>query len=347
MKILIVSERFFPSVGGVQTVTRLLAEALVGLAHRVTVVTREPGPDEDVRGVRLLRRPWAIRLFSQYRRADAIIVQGLPMRLGWPLLRRPDGWAIHHIQPVACEGRLSGCLRAKLAARVRHAAVSRALARELPWFAQAVLPNPYEDEVFRNDESVARNRDVIFVGRLITEKGVSVLMRALAILQRGGRSVTATIVGDGPERRGLEEMVKSTKLEQSVVFAGQITGSVLAQLLNHHRLMVVPSVYHEPFGVVALEGIACGCVVIGSDAGGLPEAIGPCGTTFPLGDAPSLAGKIQHTLASPEKMNSLRAGARSHLAVHRPSVVARKYLELFCTPGSAGVSPASFLLMKP
>lgn len=310
--------------------TRLLGEALARAGHSVTVATGEPGKEGDICGVRVSRCPGTVELLKQYRAADAVVLQGLTMRLGWPLLcRRCNGLVVHHLQAPACEGAVAKRLRAWLARHVRHAAVSRGLARELPWHAEAILPNPYEDEIFRNDKTIARTRDVIFVGRLISEKGVPVLIKALTILRHRGRLVTATIVGDGPERRGLDEMVKATKLEQCVEFAGQVTGPALAQLLNRHRLMVVPSVYQEPFGVVTLEGIACGCGVLGSDTGGLPEAIGPCGTTFPMGDSALLAGKIQQVLGSAQTMARFHACAERHLAPHRPVEVARGYLELF------------------
>ena len=370
MRILIISERFSPSVGGVQAVTRLLGQALARAGHRVTVVTSEAGGEMDGCGFGLSRRPMAMELLRQYRSADAIILQGLPVRLGWPLLlRRSKALAVHHLQPPVCETNLRVRLRAKLAGRVRHAAVSGALARQLPWPAEAILSNPYDDEIFRHDQTVARSRDVIFVGRLIPQKGVPVLLEALALLRQRGLLLTATVVGEGPERSGLAAMLKSRKLEHtagsaacttakpaevspsplpkgrgpgrgvlscslslgplsSVEFAGQITGRALAQLLTQHRLMVVPSVYQEPFGVVALEAIACGCVVIGSDAGGLPQAIGPCGTTFPLGNAASLAAKIQDLLGSFGKREEFRAAAEPHLSGHRPEAVARKYLQV-------------------
>ena len=58
-------------------------------------------------------------------------------------------------------------------------------------------------------------------------------------------------------------------LERQVEFTGVLQGETLVRTLNAHRIMVVPSRTPEPFGVVALEGIACGCVVVGSEGGGL------------------------------------------------------------------------------
>jgi glycogen(starch) synthase len=221
-------------------------------------------------------------------------------------------------------------LRERLALRVRHAAVSEALARTVRWPVEAILPDPYDETVFGEDLTVARDLDVAFVGRLIPEKGAHVLIEALSILKRGIR-LTASIAGDGPELDQLKQLIDARKLGEGVKLKGQVRGTALARLLNRHRVLVVPSLCAEGFGLAALEGIACGCVVLGSKVGGLPEAIGCCGTTFPAGDAEGLAEMLGEMLQSPEQLKRFRTGAEQHLARHRPDAVARRYLE-FVTP---------------
>jgi glycosyltransferase involved in cell wall biosynthesis len=103
----------------------------------------------------------------------------------------------------------------------------------------------------------------------------------------------------------------------------------LTGILNEHRLMVVPSRWQEPFGIVALEGIACGCVVVGSEDGGLRDAIGPCGVTFPNGDAKALAQTLFRLLTDEGRLSGYRTGAEAHLSRHRKAEVAKSYLEVF------------------
>ena len=93
--------------------------------------------------------------------------------------------------------------------------------------------------------------------------------------------------------------------------------------------MVVPSLWAEPFGIVALEGIGCGCVVVGSEAGGLPDAIGPCGVTFPNGDVTALTAKLRSLLMDGSSVNRLRACASTHLAKHTASAAGAAYLRIF------------------
>jgi glycosyltransferase involved in cell wall biosynthesis len=178
--------------------------------------------------------------------------------------------------------------------------------RRLPWPIESVLPNPYDAALFRPDTN-RRTCDVVFVGRLIREKGAHILIEALGILHRAGRAVNAAIIGGGPERAHLEELARERSVHARIDFAGEMTVGSLAQRLNEHRILVIPSM-DEAFGIVALEGAACGCAVIASDAGGLPEAVGPCGCLFPAGDGRHHSCHAPHrgwpatTRASPRRL---------------------------------------------
>lgn len=306
--------------------TRLVAQALAQSGEAITVITRSAGSKVPGASYTLLRRPAPAQLMREYRKADVVVLQGLTLRLGWPLLfRRAAAMAVHHMRPVENETRLGKHFRHRLARRVRHTAVSQGLARELPWTTDTVLPNPYESAVFQKDETIPRDRDLIFVGRLVPEKGVEVLLKALACLRQDRQLPTVAIVGEGPQKGKLEEMARATGVEASVTFAGQVIGTDLARMLNRHRLLVLPSIHQEPFGLVALEAIACGCVAIGSHAGGIPEAIGPCGTTFQAGDAAALAATIHELLRCPEARARFQAQAQRHLAKHQPCAVGANY----------------------
>ena len=76
------------------------------------------------------------------------------------------------------------------------------------------------------------------------------------------------MIGDGPEASRLQEQAARLGIGGQIDFLGARRGEELVGLLNRHRILVVPSRYNEPFGIVALEGIACGCVVIGSEGAG-------------------------------------------------------------------------------
>ena len=175
---------------------------------------------------------------------------------------------------------------------------------------------------------MSRDTELAFVGRLVSDKGVDCLIRALASLKNKGIRPKLSIIGDGPERPGLEKLCSEFELFDQVRFLGARSQSEIGSLLQRHQILVVPSLWAEPFGLVVLEGLACGCMVIGSDRGGLPEAIGPCGLTFPNGDVNALAEKIEMALADRSVASQLLEGAESHLAKHRPASIAGRYLEI-------------------
>jgi glycogen synthase len=153
-----------------------------------------------------------------------------------------------------------------------------------------------------------------------------VLIEAIAILNRAGKPVSATIVGDGPERERLRQLCRTRGIAARVCLAGQITGKPLARLLNEHRILVAPSLFQEPFGLVVLEGAACGCAIVASDVGGLPEAVGECGLLFPNGDAASLAERLAQVLQSDSLAQFFRRNSAGHLKRHAPAAVAENYL---------------------
>src|SRR5438093_5578105 len=81
-------------------------------------------------------------------------------------------------------------------------AVSEAVARRLPEQC-FIIPNPFDISLFRSDDEAARNRDLVFLGRLVSDKGCDLLIRALGQLAERGLHPTLTVIGEGPERSTL------------------------------------------------------------------------------------------------------------------------------------------------
>jgi len=332
LKILISSHAFAPSIGGIETVSGLLAEEFVRLGHAVTVLTQTPGNLSEKRSYQILRQPSLRQLFRAIRWCDIFWQNNLSVRTVWPALLMRKPFVITH------QG--SYCPRPQgidLGQRVKHllvrlapsVAISRAVAAAFE-ADSTIIPNPYDARIFRCPTREAEPpSDLIFVGRLVTEKGIDLLLEALVRLREHALFPRLTIVGSGPERAAMEGLVSRLGLGETVTFLGPKRDLELASLLTQHKIIIVPSRYDEPFGVVALEGIACGCVAVGSVGGGLPEAIGPCGWTFPNGDVDALARALEDQLRAPEVRRRLTASAPAHLARFQPAVVAEAYLALF------------------
>jgi len=324
VKILLGSHHFFPSTGGIETVSDLLAREFIELGHEVRVITQTEGGGEFLFPV--IRRPGALELLRQVRWCDVFLQNNISLRTLWPLLfvRRPLCIA-HHTWITNSDGSIRWQHRLKRFV-LRHAtslAISRAMADHLPG-SSIHVGNPYDDKVFTNPRAGPPTTELIFVGRLVSDKGANLLLEAMALLPSKAR---LTIAGDGPERVHLEKQAVDLQLESRINFVGSQTSEQLAKLLRQHQILVVPSHWREPFGIVALEGIACGCVVVGSAEGGLAEAIGPCGVTFPNGDARALANALSRLLEDPAECDCLRQNAAGHLARFTPRYVANLYLD--------------------
>jgi glycosyltransferase involved in cell wall biosynthesis len=210
---------------------------------------------------------------------------------------------------------------------VHNVCASHAIAAALR-VPSKVVPDAYRSAIFHPRGDVARDRDLIFVGRLVSDKGADLLVHALKRLEGRGLRPSLTIVGDGVERGALGALCASLCLGSAPDFVGWKTPAQTAKLLCRHKILVVPSRWQEPFGIVALEGIACGCAVVGSSGGGLPEAIGPCGALFPNGDAAALAEALHGLLSDSAQRESLAANAVDHLPRFDEAGLVREYLAL-------------------
>ncbi|OCB02369.1 hypothetical protein BBC27_13655 [Acidithiobacillus ferrivorans] len=329
MKILFSSHAFYPNLGGLESVGLLLAQEFTSAGHEVMVVTQTPTDGNTPNfpfGV--VRRPDARTLLRLTAWANVIYHHNVSLQTAWPLIlvRRP--WVVSHHSwlPRGFNALgIKGTFKRIVLRGATGIAVSQAVAADYTTPC-AVIPNPYDDKVFRQLPGIAREGDLAFVGRLVSDKGLPVLLQALRHLAPRGLRPNLTVIGGGPEDKAWRQLTLDLGLAEQVRFVGPKRGEDLAAILNGHRVLVVPSLWNEPFGIVALEGLACGCVVVGSEGGGLKEAIGAAGLTFPNGDAPALAQCLEKMLSDPEIVAGCHSAVPEHLNLHRPPGVAERYL---------------------
>ena len=337
MKILVSSRLFYPSIGGGETNAEILAREFVNAGHQVVVITQIPGDEFDSEGIpfpfRVYRRPNIIQMLNLSRWADVHFHNGISLRDAWPLLfiRRP--WVIRHLTWIAHETSpfLLTKIKFKLLTYAKNISISQAIADSLP-VKSVIVPNPLRSGVFRRVEGIEKKKDLIFLGRLVSDKGVDILIEALNLLKEKGVRPETSIVGSGEEAETLQQLKDQYHLD-CVHFTGKKTGEELVNLLNQHKIIVIPSRWAEPFGVVALEGMACGCIPIGSEQGGLKDAIGSCGLTFKNGDVKDLAEKINILYQEAALVENLRKNIPNHLGQHLPDKVASAYLEVLKQAG--------------
>ena len=167
---------------------------------------------------------------------------------------------------------------------------------------------------FRYAEKRENQHMLLFVGRIIPLKGLDLLLRALPKLHQ---PFELLIVGDGEERESLSELHKQLGL-RNTFFLGNQKQDELRRLYNAADVFVMPS-RREPFGLVALEAMACGLPVVGSNEGGLPEFINSqVGTLVSPEDEESFCAAILNELTrhhtEPERRDIIAHYASSNFA---------------------------------
>jgi glycosyltransferase involved in cell wall biosynthesis len=258
-------------------------------------------------------------MFEQHLSPSVVLaLRGLPVVLSVGYYK-PVCPTVHKLLP---DGSLCGERRG--AACVRHGCVTRARRlRELPryarieaafdraaavlacsrWLAAELrrggiaarpLPPPVAAPSAAFSRRLAAEPLFVYAGRLGREKGVDVLLRALARVRAGGLAARLRIVGDGPLRRPLEQLARSLGLEEAVAFRGHVPAPEVEAELRDAWALVAPSVWAEPFGLVAPEAIVRGVPVVASAAGGLAESVehGVSGLLVRNGDEDGLAESL-------------------------------------------------------
>ena len=147
-----------------------------------------------------------------------------------------------------------------------------------------------------------------FQGRLVTTKGVRVLLEAACQLRNEGRKFHLKILGDGPEFNSMK--AQAAGLDDHVEFLGRVADDRLDESLSDVVAVVMPSLAGEVFGLVAAENMLRGKLLIVSNIGALAEVVGDTGLVFPAGDAAALALCMRRVLDDPSLAASLGSAAR-------------------------------------
>jgi glycosyltransferase involved in cell wall biosynthesis len=210
----------------------------------------------------------------------------------------------------------------------------------------APLPNPSEGEEFHAAPRSVTRGNLLFLGRLTKLKGAAEMLRAIPLVQKQlGRPLNVTIAGDGPERGHLEKLAAQNQL--TAKFTGWVGGSRKADLIAQADLLVVPSLWPEPFGLVGIEAGAQGLPAVAYDVGGISDWLVPghSGELAP-GHPPTvkgLANAITRALSHPTHYADLGRGARQiaarfTLAAHLSKLETTLETVLGTTPGTPAVS---------
>lgn len=200
----------------------------------------------------------------------------------------------------------------------RVTAISRVVANRLAEFG---APHLRDATVVHPGAPVAEPRTTaemtpsptfVTAGRLVAEKGVDVLIRAFVQIAASHPTARLVIVGDGPGRASLERLAAEVGLASRVEFRGHLDHPDALAEIRRSWTVCVPSLWEEPFGMIAAEAQMHGVAVIASRVGGLCEIVedGATGNLVPPGDVAALAARLDAVCA--DRTATLAMGGRGH-----------------------------------
>lgn len=174
-----------------------------------------------------------------------------------------------------------------------------------------------------------------FFGRLVEEKGLATLLKAVAKLP----AQRLLVVGSGPERAALEALATRLGITSRVKFLGSVRSEEVANYLKAVDALCLPSLtrsnWKEQFGRVLVEAMAAEALVVGSSSGEIPRVISDAGLVFPEGDADALAQQLGRLETDADLRASLRTRARQRVRLlYTNDVVADRWAELFRRVGA-------------
>jgi 1,4-alpha-glucan branching enzyme len=158
-----------------------------------------------------------------------------------------------------------------------------------------------------------QDRTLLFIGKLTEQKGVDVLIQAITKVHRVIPDVRLTIVGDGPEEQKLKKLAASLQVSELVTFTGKLSNAEVMKKIDDALCVVIPSKYVEAFGIVGIEAMSKGKVIIASRIGGLLDLVDEDETGFLVepNDPDELSKKIIHVMQSHTMLSGLGARARA------------------------------------
>ena len=197
--------------------------------------------------------------------------------------------------------------------------VGAALGRDI-----AVVPNGFNTP----DTPTQSEPAILFVGRLVQEKGLdTVLQAAVGLAEAAGWRID--IVGDGPLREELATRFRTVR------FHGNAEA---APFYERSAILMVPSIWPENAPYVVLEGMGHGLAVLAAAAGGIPEMIcdGETGLLYVPGDTASFRAAMQRLVQDAALRTAIGRAARKQVAAHTWSLVVERYLQVYAAAQHVG-----------
>ena len=345
MRILHWTDHWRPLIGGIEVLISHLSQEQSRRGHTVAVLTERvletlPAYEEE-NNVAIHRLPLSRALNSKATREIAAVIRDLKILIA---SFKPDVVHLHSTNPSIWLHRLAGTSRttptiATVHTPLSHYGIPRPMLdefwRDVAWITcvsegtrrelnEASPSTTAKTSVVLNGMPNASSAAfvpppaqpiILCLGRLVPEKGFDVAIRAFADWRRIQPSATLLIAGDGPARSDLESLANELLPAASFRFFGAVPPPDVPALISSVSFVVMPSLWKEPFGLVAVQAGQASRPVIASAIGGLPEVVkgGETGLLFPPGDQTALTLAGEKLIRDPEFSARLGRAAQAHV----------------------------------
>lgn len=327
MQILIFSTVFYPLRGGIENLTLNLCQEFIENGHEVKVITYQK-QIEPLNGIDVYYAPGFKKMLELFSWCKVYYMPNISLKGVWPLLIDPGKRWVVSQNDFSLTNRVNPLSLLKLFLikfSSKNISVSKSIATSIHTPSE-VIYNCYDDDVFTITNTEERTLNFAFIGRLVTQKGCDTLIKACAELKQ---PFTLTIIGNGPELISLKNLTDKLQLNDQITFTGTKNSAEIVEILNQHQVLIIPSNGKEGFGIVALEGLACGCRIIAANAGGLAEAVGSFGKLFEPGNVEQLSLLLKEELNGTNQATYRPEELDAYLSNYKKEVIAQKYLSIF------------------
>jgi len=344
IRLLYWTEFFWPSVGGIETQASQFIPTLRGHGYEVAVITTRQFDylgQETVDGTTVHRLPFHDVLRSRdpeafislRRQVEALRNDFAPdlihVNLSGPSIAlhleanrrspRPTVVAIH--TDFSESGGMGYLVRRLLDEASWVTAVSKATLGDIRsmfpqiWGKSSCIYNGLVTNTIEPKPLSAEPPRVLCIGRLIREKGFDLALDAFARVRDRFSCATLTVAGEGPERLALEQQAEALGLSDSVKFVGWVKPQRVYDLVSQSTVVIIPSRWREPFGLVAIEAALMARPVIAARTGGLAEIVvdGDTGYLVEKENPQTLADRLARLLSRSELAARLGQNARDNV----------------------------------
>lgn len=329
MNIVIFSSTFLPNIGGLENVMAGLATNWASKSNKVTVYTKAPiSINGDFQyNYNIRRNKSFFSMFKAVKNATIFVEANISLKtclIGLCFFKK---WVVIHHIPYNHDNSIKAVFKNIFTYISKNVAVSKYVAKTL--YGNSIVIHNFYDPIYRNLFLPRKSYSLLFVGRLVSDKGVLLLLKAITEVVKTYPKIQLTIAGDGDQKNPLIDFVQRNKLEQVVNFCGNQSPENLCLLYNQQSIVVIPSVWEEPFGLVAIEALACGAKIIYSNGGGSPEVVDENCIAFNRGDVFSLELALIKAIQQSENKLLQYDCNSEHLKRFSIDFIANNYLRYF------------------